>query len=108
MGYKERLWNLKISPDASHAASTAHPSPWACFGDRQMLFMYMYQLPLANSASPAQNIKYFTHAELEQKILFSRKSFALYFLRVWHFIHFSSAFFMAQTLGTFQNQTQNA
>lgn len=70
--------------------------------------LYMYQLPLANAASPAQNIKYLTHAELEEKILFSRKSSALYFLQVWHFIHFSPAFCMMQTLGIFQNEAQSA
>lgn len=93
----ETLEPEDLSPCFSQAASP-HPSLGACFGDRQMLYMHMYQLPLANSASPAQNIKYLTHAQLEQKILFSRKSFALYFLRVWHFIHSSPAFCTRQAL----------
>lgn len=89
-------------------AASPHPSLGACFGDRQMLYMHTYQLPLANSASSAQNIKYLTHAQLEQKILFSRKSFALYFLQVWHFIHSSPAFLHKAGIGTSQSQAHSA
>lgn len=65
------------------------------------------KLPVANSAFPAQNIKYSTHAGLERKICFSRKSFALCFVQVSHPIPFLSTVSTMEILSTFQKQGQN-